>query len=124
VTGKDLETARYGGKDVRDGDLRKAVIIPGGCMMITRAAAKKLVDTYPNLLYYKANNREKTSSIAPYLGTIAVFPDGNRTYVIEDVAFSARCIEAGLELWVDTKLKFKHWGWHGYELPEEAPPST
>ncbi len=90
-------------------ELHRAKIMPGGFLLCSRKAIETVCANAERYWHYTGGMRYWT----PHVFDLVL---ENKTLLGEDVIFSRRLIEAGLDIWCDPDLHFQHCGkfeWRG-----------
>jgi hypothetical protein len=88
------------GNKIMEGHLMKVDYIPAGFMMISKEVIEKMRNFYPEL------EHENPKSKNGFCFFNTEFLD--RHHYGEDAIFCKRAREAGIDIWVDTLIPFKH----------------
>ena len=93
----------------------EADYLSSGCMLISRAAAVKMVSAYDEDLWYSENvSMERLCALyQPYIHT---HKSDMREYLSEDWAFCQRARNIGLGLHVHGGVKCGHWGLYNFDF--------
>ena len=101
------------GKMMPDGTaLLGAERVAGGFLRIKIDTLRKFSESYPEL------RSETPPGFDNNIKEITLFFERmkeNGTVFCQDMAFSKRLRDIGVELWIDPNLKIGHWGFHNYE---------
>ena len=92
-------------RSVDDGPVVPCDIVAAGFLMITREAILKVSASIPEQHYQVGG----IGLVAALWQDIVDWSPGAKCYR-DDAAFSKRCLDAGLELWVHTGCVLNHWG--------------
>ena len=90
-------------------ELHRAKIMPGGFLLVTRAAVQAVADASTEYIHHMAGMKYPTKHVFD-----VVLRDG--VLLGEDVIFAQRLAAAGFDLWVDPDMPFAHVGaqqWRG-----------
>lgn len=88
--------------------------LSGGVWMLRRDGVERMVRAYPELDY------DSKDGVVHGLFLEYVHAEGGvRALLTEDYAYCQRWLDLGGEIWADTHVRVRHWGWKGYELPYE-----
>lgn len=116
AAGKDVVSGAYLYKDgsdrvvgelteKREGQLVRATAVPAGFLLVSRAAVLRVTASISEQLYHV----DGVGVVTAMWQDILQWGPGARC-LREDVAFSKRCLDAGLELWMHTGVGLVHYG--------------
>lgn len=108
------ETLQFG----EDAPFRKAVYAPGG-MLLVRREAYELVAAKTPLPHCTTN---ESFGLVPYFMPLIFQEAGHSIYLCEDFAFSRRCRDAGLDIWVDMRMRLYHMGTYPFSWEDAGKP--
>jgi len=114
---KAIGTQLIGNPQVKDGCVKvvngwaEGQDLPTGFMIISRTIFDKLAPFVPEV-----DDDVVGSGVGAYHNFFDCGVDG-RQYLSEDWWFSRLCGLHGIQPWLDTKAKLKHWGMYGYSCP-------
>ena len=108
------ETLQFG----EGAPFRKAVYAPGGMLLVRREAYEKVERKTP--LPHCTTN--EPFGLVPYFMPLIFQEAGNSIYLCEDFAFSRRCRDAGLHIWVDMRMRLYHMGMYPFSWEDAGKP--
>lgn len=100
---------------IMDGRLIKMEYLPTGYMLISRKAATKMVEAYPEL-YYEDDRLPCRWTWAMYNMLLVKDEMGIPRFLPEDFSFCRRWTDIGGEIWADTSIQLGHIGKYLYTL--------
>jgi hypothetical protein len=104
--------------------------LPGGFLMIQRAAAERMAGAYRDLAFQPKDGQEGGEAWRDHLFNIFGAELSERTRWSEDIAFCRRWVAIGGKVWLDPHILLQHWGMacftgHAAPIfqPTPAPPA-
>jgi hypothetical protein len=94
--------------------VKEVMYVSTGCMLISRRAAEKMWNSYPELEYLcnmPGEHRQRRAVYSPFIY--------KQEYLSEDWAFCQRAIDIGFKIYIHTGIQCGHWGLQCYEPSEE-----
>lgn len=124
AAGEDIVSGTYCYKDgsgrtvgalteERQGSLVRATIVPGGFLLVSRAAVLRVAASIAEQLYHV----DGVGVVTGMWQDILNWGPGATCYR-EDVAFSKRCRDADLDLWAHTGVALTHYGEGAFSPPK------
>lgn len=98
----------------REDGLWKMKWLSGGFWFLRRDGVEQMVKAHPELDY-----DSKDGVVHGVFMEFIHAERGVRALLTEDYAYCQRWLDLGGEIWADTDVRVRHWGWKGYELPYE-----
>lgn len=86
--------------------------LPGGFLMIQRAAAERLAGAYRDLAFDPGDGQDSAEGWRAQLFNVFGAELSDRTRWSEDIAFCRRWIAIGGQVWLDPYILLQHWGMH------------
>lgn len=99
----------------RDGELERCDVVPAGFLLVTRKAIKQLEADRPDDFYALPSGE-----LVPALWAAEYRP--REACYRDDGAFSKRCREAGVDMWLHHGVVVTHYGEVGFGPPPGAIP--
>jgi hypothetical protein len=98
--------------DSEQAKIKECYVVPAGFLLIKKETMKTLAEKYPET--HRIEGVDVHCLWQPYWKTV----DGVKLLERDDVAFSRRCRDAGLKLWMHCGVILPHFGEKAYSLIE------
>jgi len=109
------ETLHFG----HEAPFRKAMYAPGG-MLLVRRQAYELIAKTSRLPHCTTN---EPFGMVPFFMPMIIQEGEKSIYLCEDFAFSRRARDAGLDIWVDMRMRLYHIGSYPFSWEDAGTPT-